>query len=209
MRHFSFSGSIPVLLAMLLAGGSADISAFAQNRAEADTASVQQANSLDTLFAELKRERDEKQAKRISERIWAKWRDSGSATANLLMQWADKAVTEKKNGLALDLLDQVVVLMPGYAEGWNRRATLNYAMGNHDKSMADISRVLALEPRHFGAISGWRPSWRLRETTNWNSRPGSRCWKSIRRTGRRRKGLASSPTSFQAAESETLSLRHP
>jgi hypothetical protein len=28
------------------------------------------------------------------------------------MQWADKAVTEKKNGLALDLLDQVVVLMP-------------------------------------------------------------------------------------------------
>jgi tetratricopeptide (TPR) repeat protein len=138
----------------LLAGGSADISAFAQNRAEADTASVQQANSLDTLFAELKRERDEKQAKRISERIWAKWRDSGSATANLLMQWADKAVTEKKNGLALDLLDQVVVLMPGYAEGWNRRATLNYAMGNHDKSMADISRVLALEPRHFGAISG-------------------------------------------------------
>jgi tetratricopeptide (TPR) repeat protein len=154
MRHFSFSGLIPVLLAMLLAGGSADISAFAQNRAEADTASVQPANSLDTLFAELKRERDEKQAKRISERIWAKWRDSGSATANLLMQWADKAVTEKKNGLALDLLDQVVVLMPGYAEGWNRRATLNYAMGNHDKSMADISRVLALEPRHFGAISG-------------------------------------------------------
>lgn len=154
MRHFSFSGLIPVLLAMLLVGGSADISAFAQNRAEAETASVQPADSLDTLFAELKRERDERQAKRISERIWAEWRDSGSATANLLMQWADKAVTDKKNSLALDLLDQVVVLMPDYAEGWNRRATLNYAMGNHDKSMADISRVLALEPRHFGAISG-------------------------------------------------------
>ncbi|GAB5463459.1 hypothetical protein [Hoeflea alexandrii] len=154
MRHFSFSGFIPVLLAMLLVGGSVDISAFAQNRAEADTASVQPADSLDTLFAELKRERDERQAKRISERIWAEWRDSGSATANLLMQWADKAVTDKKNSLALDLLDQVVVLMPDYAEGWNRRATLNFAMGNHDKSMADISRVLALEPRHFGAISG-------------------------------------------------------
>ena len=139
---------------MLLVGGSSDISAFAQNRAEVDTASVQPADSLDTLFAELKRERDERQAKRISERIWAEWRDSGSATANLLMQWADKAVTDKKNSLAMDLLDQVVVLMPDYAEGWNRRATLNYAMGNHDKSMADISRVLALEPRHFGAISG-------------------------------------------------------
>jgi tetratricopeptide (TPR) repeat protein len=70
------------------------------------------------------------------------------------MQWADKAVADQKNGLALDLLDQVLVLMPEFAEGWNRRATLNYAMGNHGKSMSDIARVLRLEPRHFGAISG-------------------------------------------------------
>ena len=118
-----------------------------------ESASVQPANTFDSLFAELKRERDEKQAKRISQRIWAKWRDSGSATANLLMQWADKAIADKKTGLALDLLDQVVVLMPDYPEGWNRRATLNYTLGKYDKSMSDISRVLALEPRHFGAIA--------------------------------------------------------
>lgn len=118
------------------------------------SAANQPADTLDSLFAELKREREDRQAKRISERIWAKWRDSGSATANLLMQWADKAVAEQKNSLALDLLDQVVVLMPEFAEGWNRRATLNYAMGNHGKSMSDIARVLKLEPRHFGAISG-------------------------------------------------------
>jgi tetratricopeptide (TPR) repeat protein len=122
------------------------------NRLQAPSAEA--ADPLDSLFSELKRERDTNQAKRISERIWARWRDSGSATTNLLLQWADKAMVDKKNSLALDLLDQVVVLMPDFAEGWNRRATLHYAMGNHSKSMADINRVLALEPRHFGAMAG-------------------------------------------------------
>ncbi|WP_417419038.1 hypothetical protein [Hoeflea sp.] len=153
MRHFSYVRIRPVLITLLLCGSVQAMPAFAQTSPATGT-SAQPANTLDTLFAELKREPDEIEARRISERIWAKWRDSGSATANLLMQWADKAVAENKNGLALDLLDQVVVLMPDYPEAWNRRATLNYALGNHDKSMADISRVLMLEPRHFGAIAG-------------------------------------------------------
>ena len=154
MRHFSYVKFLSGLVAVFVCGSTADVPALAQTPPASPAVSTQSANTLDSLFADLKRERDDRQAKRISERIWAKWRDSGSATANLLMQWADKAVSDKKNGLALDLLDQVVVLMPDYAEGWNRRATLNYAMGRHAKSMSDISRVLALEPRHFGAISG-------------------------------------------------------
>ncbi|MDF1607905.1 hypothetical protein PZ897_06940 [Hoeflea sp. YIM 152468] len=155
MRHFSFSTSRILTLAVLLGGLFAAFPAIAQaNADESVIASVKPPATLDSLFSELKREPDENKAKRLSERIWAKWRDSGSATANLLMQWADKAITERKHSLALDLLDQVVVLMPEYAEGWNRRATLNFMMGDHAKSMADINRVLSLEPRHFGAIAG-------------------------------------------------------
>ncbi|MEX2372899.1 MAG: tetratricopeptide repeat protein, partial [Dehalococcoidia bacterium] len=56
--------------------------------------------------------------------------------------------------VALDFLDQVTVLAPDYAEGWNRRATLHYMMGSYAKSMTDIEHVLRLEPRHFGALSG-------------------------------------------------------
>ena len=153
MRYFSLLRFRPFVLAVLLCAGYPGIPAFAGTE-PSTSASVKPADTLDALFSELKRERDDKQAKRISERIWAKWRDSGSATTNLLMQWADKAIADRKNALALDLLDQVVVLMPDFAEGWNRRATLNYAVGNHGKSMADISRVLILEPRHFGAIAG-------------------------------------------------------
>ncbi|SIQ39016.1 hypothetical protein SAMN05880582_1011697 [Rhizobium sp. RU20A] len=109
---------------------------------------------LDGLFAELKRARDDTKATAIANRIRMEWADSGSASINLLMQWAEKAVSEKRNGAALDLFDQVVILDPDYVEGWNRRATLHYQMGNFRKSMSDINRVLALEPRHFGALAG-------------------------------------------------------
>lgn len=172
MRQFSFHSHIVPLATVLalVAAAALPVGALALTQAAAEqsqakpedpagsgaatTLMPEAVDPLDKLFSELKRERDAQQAKRISERIWARWRDSGSATANLLMQWADKAVSEKKNALALDLLDQVVVLMPDFVEGWNRRATLHYAMGDHAKSMADIDRVLALEPRHFGAMAG-------------------------------------------------------
>jgi tetratricopeptide (TPR) repeat protein len=110
--------------------------------------------TVDTLFADLRRESDPQKAKRISSDIVRRWTDSGSATANLLMQWSHKAIEEKKQALALDFLDQVTLLFPDYAEGWNRRATLHFMMGHFGKSMADINHVLALEPRHFGALSG-------------------------------------------------------
>ena len=47
-----------------------------------------------------------------------------------------------------------MTLAPNYVEGWNRRATVHFLMQNYRKSMADIDRVLQLEPRHFGALAG-------------------------------------------------------
>ncbi|TPI81089.1 hypothetical protein [Mesorhizobium sp. B2-8-9] len=109
---------------------------------------------LDQLFTELKRERNEKAAERIAGRIWNEWNQSGSASIDLMMQWAQKATEDQKFDVALDFLDQVVTLQPDYAEGWNRRATVHFLMKNYGKSMADIDRTLQLEPRHFGALSG-------------------------------------------------------
>jgi hypothetical protein len=50
------------------------------------------AKRLDKLFSELKRERNEHAANRISGQIWQQWLDSGSATVDLLMQWANDAI---------------------------------------------------------------------------------------------------------------------
>ncbi|MEQ8295097.1 MAG: hypothetical protein RIB55_01290 [Nitratireductor sp.] len=109
---------------------------------------------LDTLFFDLKRERNEKAAERIAQRIWEEWMKSGSATVDLLLQWSSEATRKQDFAVALDFLDQIVTLEPGYAEGWNRRATVHYMMDSYSKAMADIERTLNLEPRHFGALSG-------------------------------------------------------
>lgn len=109
---------------------------------------------LDKLFGDLKRERNEAAAERIANFIREEWTRSGSASIDLMMQWSGKAMEEKRFDVALDFLDQVTMLAPNYAEGWNRRATVHFMMNAYAKSMSDIEHVLRIEPRHFGALSG-------------------------------------------------------
>ncbi|RWM22483.1 MAG: hypothetical protein E5X53_08680 [Mesorhizobium sp.] len=141
------------LFAALSLFGSAPLPAQADDAVAPAVATTREAR-LDQLFVDLKRERNEKAAERIAARISHEWSQSGSASIDLMMQWSQKAIEEKKFDVALDFLDQVVTLQPAYAEGWNRRATVHFMMNNFGKSMADIDRTLQLEPRHFGALSG-------------------------------------------------------
>jgi tetratricopeptide (TPR) repeat protein len=113
-----------------------------------------EAPRIDQLFTDLKRAANPRYAKTIADSIWSEWFRSGSATTDLMMHWANEAVEAKQYNVAMDFLDQVITRQPDYAEGWNRRATLHFTMNNLGKSMTDINRVLALEPRHFGALSG-------------------------------------------------------
>jgi len=124
------------------------------SKAEPAKPELTHSQKLDELFSELKRERNEKAAQRLSSRIWQEWNNSGSSSVDLMMGWAKSAMDEKKFDVALDFLDQVVTLDPKYPEGWNRRATLHFMMQNFGKSMADIEQTLELEPRHFGALAG-------------------------------------------------------
>jgi tetratricopeptide (TPR) repeat protein len=109
---------------------------------------------LNALFVDLKKAKSPAAAEGIAGRISREWADSGSASVNVMMQWANEAMDAKSYPVALDFLDQVVVLQPRFAEGWNRRATLHFMMDNYAKSMADIEKTLELEPRHYGALSG-------------------------------------------------------
>jgi len=90
----------------------------------------------------------------LEQSIWGLWVSQPDPVIATLMDKAGYAMAVDDSAVALRALDQVVVLAPAYAEGWNRRATLYYLMGRYDDSLADIEAVLALEPRHFGALSG-------------------------------------------------------
>jgi len=109
---------------------------------------------LDRLFLELRKAHNEAKAKRIANQIYGIWNQSGSATIDLMMQWANSAMREKKYPVAMDFLNEVIVLKPDYAEGWNRRATLFFLMNDYGGAMRDINKTLQLEPRHFAALAG-------------------------------------------------------
>ncbi|MBX3597933.1 MAG: hypothetical protein KF874_10235 [Rhizobiaceae bacterium] len=143
----------PAILAFMLALVTPTF-ALGQQGMPVDKGELTHQQKLDRLFSELKRSQNEKVATRIASRIGQEWAASGSASVDLMMQWAGKALEERKFDVALDFLDQVVAMRPDYAEGWNRRATVHFMMQNFAKSMADIEQTLELEPRHFGAISG-------------------------------------------------------
>lgn len=113
-----------------------------------------QKHDLDELFASLKHQRNQAEAERTASQIGAALAQSGSASIDLMMGWATKALADKKYNLALDFLDQAIALKPDFAEAYNRRATVHFAMQNYRKSMSDIERTIKLEPRHFGALSG-------------------------------------------------------
>lgn len=142
-----------VLALMIVFGAGFGAIAHAQDIDE-DIATERPEATLDRLFSDLRHQSREAAANRIARQIWSNWSDSGSDTINLLMEWASKAIREKKYPLAEDLLTQVTVLAPDYAEGWNRRATLYFVTNDYGRSLRDIERTLQLEPRHFGALSG-------------------------------------------------------
>jgi tetratricopeptide (TPR) repeat protein len=110
--------------------------------------------NLDFLFGALKAAPDDASAKNVEDRIWAVWLASGSDTCNLLMARVKAAVDAEKYDLAIHLLDAIIELKPNYVEAWNRRATVFFLKKDYDDALADLAKVLVLEPRHFGALTG-------------------------------------------------------
>lgn len=109
---------------------------------------------LDGLFGELKQAKDPDEARNLEFVIWQIWMTSDDPVINTLMVQGVSAMGRKDNRLALSKFEQIVAIAPDFAEGWNKRATVHYLTGAYTKSLTDIDRTLALEPRHFGALSG-------------------------------------------------------
>jgi tetratricopeptide (TPR) repeat protein len=109
---------------------------------------------LDQLFQALKTAPDDDAANAAEHGIEAIWLKSGSDTVDLLMRWAMQAIDDKDYPTALDYLDRVTTMKPDYAEGWNKQATVRYLTNDTGGSLADIKRVLVLEPRQFEALAG-------------------------------------------------------
>ena len=86
--------------------------------------------------------------------LWLLWSRSGDAEIDRLMARGTEAMQGGRHGDAISLFTEIIRRNPGFAEGWNRRATVYYLAGQYQKSIADCHAVLKRNPRHFGALSG-------------------------------------------------------
>ena len=109
---------------------------------------------LDQLFAQLKQAQSFETAQNLSHRIWTIWITNEKDSINILMRQGMRAMQTGDFATAYDYFTTMTDLEPGYAEAWNKRATVLFLIGDLDGSIKDVERTLALEPRHFGALTG-------------------------------------------------------
>ncbi len=107
---------------------------------------------LDKLFHQLKIA--ERSNQTLETLIWSIWTQNDDPDLSTTMQNGINAMSVHGFSKALKSFTNLIEKAPEFAEGWNKRATLYYLMGQFDSSMRDVQKVLVLEPRHFGALSG-------------------------------------------------------
>lgn len=112
-----------------------------------------QTDALDTLFGRLATA-DAGEAAKIEREIWIEWSKSGSPAMDLLLERGRTAMDAGAPKVAIEHLTALTDHAPDFAEGWNARATAYFQTGDLGPSVADIGRVLTLNPRHFGALAG-------------------------------------------------------
>jgi tetratricopeptide (TPR) repeat protein len=86
--------------------------------------------------------------------LWALWSRSGDADIDRLMARGVEQMQAGEHRAAIATFSEVVKRKPGFAEGWNKRATAYYLAGDYRRSIADCGEVLRRNARHFGALSG-------------------------------------------------------
>ena len=87
--------------------------------------------------------------------LWAIWHRSGDPAIDARLA---EGITLMQSGSlpeAIAVFTDVIARAPDFAEGWNKRATAYYLMGDLDRSLADCEEVVKRNPAHFGALSGF------------------------------------------------------
>lgn len=114
----------------------------------------QKDSRLTPLFDALQKAGSPEEAQTIEAIIWSIWAQTGDHELDMLLLEGSLAMSNDDYDTAMRDFNEVVKRAPNFAEGWNKRATLYFLMGNYMASLSDIDKTLALEPRHFGALAG-------------------------------------------------------
>jgi len=87
--------------------------------------------------------------------LWDVWSRSGDEATDQLLRIGIAQMNERDIAGAVETFSRVIARRPDFAEGWNKRATVYYMLGQYEKSLADCDEVMKRNPYHFGALSGY------------------------------------------------------
>jgi tetratricopeptide (TPR) repeat protein len=87
--------------------------------------------------------------------MWQVWSRSGDPEIDHLFAMGVEEMSERRGKAAAETFTRIIERRPDFAEGWNKRATVYYLLGEYRKSLADCDEVMKRNPYHFGALSGY------------------------------------------------------
>ena len=87
--------------------------------------------------------------------LWQVWSRSGDPEVDALFQEGVAQMTQRDGPAAIATFSRIIEKRPEFAEGWNKRATVYFLMGEYQKSLADCDEVVKRNPTHFGVLSGY------------------------------------------------------
>ena len=87
--------------------------------------------------------------------VWQLWSRSGDAEADRLLKSGIQRMEDGQLRQAVEVFTRVTERKPEFAEGWNKRATAYYLIGDYEHSLKDCAEVIKRNPQHFGALSGY------------------------------------------------------
>jgi tetratricopeptide (TPR) repeat protein len=105
----------------------------------------------------IRRLRDEDEFVRAfaEQALWLLWSRSGDAAVDKLMAEGIVHMQASRYAEAIAIFGDIIRRKPGFAEGWNKRATAYFLAGDYRHSLADCDQVMKRNPYHFGALSGY------------------------------------------------------
>jgi tetratricopeptide (TPR) repeat protein len=111
-------------------------------------------SDLPQLAAAL-RDSDEVVRENAESSMWQVWSRSGDPTIDRLFATGLEQMNARQGEQAVETFSEIIRRKPDFAEGWNKRATVYYLLGEYQKSLADCDEVMKRNPYHFGALSGY------------------------------------------------------
>jgi tetratricopeptide (TPR) repeat protein len=116
---------------------------------------LKQKYDLDKLFDKLAKVNNFKTAELLEKKIWSIWnKHPNDIKLTEKLEFGNELMEYGSYNYALKVFNNILATDPEWSEAWNKRATVFFLMNQYVESLNDIDKVLKIESRHFGALSG-------------------------------------------------------